>query len=332
MLIFKTLPACMGLLLLAAFPAHAGQYQLMLGQAQSVPIAVPVRNNEMQCHLQLQVSGQEPLERVVKAPLFETQVVIRPEQTGSVRVRWVGLSKRIDTEVINACPTEGETELSVVAGNEGALLVWNALFARLGPAMSECVRSALDVQQVRFAWFDLKAPQASGEDAKIHASLQQCEAFLSRKTAWGEKDPLRHACVLPSGLPSVCEGYYAEPGKSGKVISKKEAIARQLQGQSWTTGVREQPQVKAQRVKRELAEQARIEAQAAAKLEAEAKQQREEEARRQAEAKAQEEQAEAEKVREAEQKEKEEKERLEKRSWFAKTYDDVKQKVRGGAK
>lgn len=312
--------------------AHAGQYQLMVGQAQSVPIAAQVRNNETQCHLQLQVSGQEPVERVVTAPYFETRLVIRPEQVGPVVVRWMGRAKRVDAQLINACPTEGQTELAVVNSNDSILASWNALFARLGPSMSECVRAALQVQQVRYEWFDLKAPQSSGEDAKVNAALQQCEAFLIRTTAWGVKDPMLHACVLASGLKTDCEGYYAEPGPSGKVISKPQAIARQLQGLPWTTGVREHPQVKAQRLHREHAQQLRLQAQAAAQLEAEARQQREEEARQQAQAKALADQAKADEAREAEQKAQEEKERLAKRSWFAKTYDDVKQKIGGGSK
>jgi hypothetical protein len=321
-----------GLGLMAVFPAHAGQYQLMLGQAQSVPIAVPVRNSEAQCHVQLQVAGQPPVERVVKAPLFETRLLIRPDQAGPVLVRWIGTSKRVGGEVVNACPTEGQTELNVVAGNEALVADWNGLFARLGPALSACVRSALDVQQVRYAWFDMRSVQTSGEDAKIDAALQQCDAFVNRAKAWAGKDPARHACALPSGQKTECEGYYAEAGKSGKVISQQQAIAHQLQGLAWTTGVREQPQVKAQRLKREHAEQLRLEAEAAAKLEAEAKLQRDEEARRVAEAKAQEEAAEAEKARVAEQKEKEEKERLENRSWFAKTYDGLKEKAGRGHK
>ncbi len=317
---------------MASCPVFAGQYQLMLGQAQSVPIAASVRNNETQCHLQLQVPGQQVLERVVTAPLFEARVVIRPEQAGPVIVRWMGTAIRNEKGVVNACPTEGQTELAVVTSNERVMAVWNALFTQLGPSMTECVRTAMQTQQVRYEWFDLKAPQTSGEDAKINASLQQCEIFLTRSTAWGAKDPLRHPCALPSGQKTVCEGFYAEPGRSGKVISKQQAIARQLQGLSWTTGVQEQPAVKAQRLKREHAEQVQIEAQAAAKLEAQAKQQRDEEARVAAQVKAEADKAEAEKVREAQQKEQEEKERLEKRSWFTKTYDDLKQKVLGGNK
>ena len=327
MLGFDKLRWWVSLWLGVVFPACAGQYQLMLGQAQTVPIAVPVRNNVSSCHLQLQVSDQPPQERVVKAPLFETRLVIRPEQVGPVVVRWIGASKRVDGEVINACPTEGQTELMAAANNERILADWNALFAKLGPSVSACLRTALELQQVLYSWFDLRAPQSSGDDAKINASLQACESFVTRTTAWGGKDPMRHPCVLASGLKTQCEGYYAEPGKSGQVITQQQAIARQLQGLAWTTGVREQPQAKAQRLQREQAEQRRLEAQAAAKLEAEAKQQRDEEARRVAEAKAQEEQAEAEKAREAEQKEKEEKERLEKRSWFAKTYDGLKEKA-----
>lgn len=329
---FNMLRGGWGLGLMVALCAHAGQYQLMLGQTQTVPVAVPVRNQETQCHVQLQVPGQAPVERVVKAPLFETRLEIRPEQAGPVLVQWIGTAKRVGGEVINACPSEGQTEFQAVTGNAKLLNVWQAVFSKLGPPMAVCFRTAMELQQIRHEWFDPQASQTSGEDAKINFALTQCESFVNRSTAWGSKDPLRHACVLASGLKTACEGYYAEPGAAGKVISKQQAIARHLQGLPWVTGVREQLQVKAQRLKREHAEELRLEAQAAAQREAEAKQQREEEARQIAEAKAQEEQAEAEKAREAEQKEKEEKERLEKRSWFAKTYDGVKAKVGLGGK
>ena len=332
MLGFNNLRACWGLGLMLALSAQAGQYQLMLGQAQTVPVAVPVRNQETRCHVQFQVPGQPPVERIVKAPLFEAPLVIRPEQAGPVLVQWIGTAKRVGAEVINACPSEGQTVFQAVTGNASLLSVWQTVFSRLGPPMAACVRAAMDVQQIRHEWFDPQAPQTSGEDAKINAALAQCESFVNRATAWGSKDRLRHACVLGSGLKTECEGYYAEPGAAGKVISQQQAIARQLQGLPWVTGVRENLQVKAQRLKREHAEQLRLEAQAAAQREAEAKQQREEETRQIAEAKTQQEQAEAEKVREAEQKEKEEKERLEKRSWFAKTYDGVKAKVGLGTK
>lgn len=328
MLGLQQMRGCVVACLLGAAQGHAGQYQLMLGQAQSIPIAAQVRNNEAQCHLQLQVSGQPPIERVVKAPLYETRLVIRPEQAQPLLVRWIGTSKRSEDGVVNACPTEGQTEFAVVSSNDVVLAQWRGLFERLGPSMTACFRSALDVQQVRHEWFDLRSNQSSAEDAKINLALQQCEVFLTRTTAWGAKDPARHACVL-SGLKTECEGYYAEPSAKGpaRIISRQQAIALQLQGLPWTTGVREQPTVRNQRLKREQAEQLRLQAKEAARLEAEAKQQRDEQARQQAEAKALADKAEAEQAREAEQKAQEEKERLEKRSWFAKTYDDLKQKV-----
>ena len=333
MLGLKIMRGCWVWCLLGAAQVHAGQYQLLMGQAQSVPIAAQVRNNEAQCHLQLQVSGQPPIEREVKAPLYETRLVIRPEQVQPVQVRWIGTSKRNEDGLVNACPTEGETEFAVVSSNDAVLAQWRGLFDRLGPSMTACIRSALDVQQVRHEWFDLRSNQTSGEDAKINLALQQCEVFLTRTTAWGAKDPARHACVL-SGLKTECEGYYAEPSAKGpvRIISQQQAIARQLQGLPWTTGVREQATARNLRLKREQAEQLRLQAIETARLEAEAKQLRDEQARQEAEAKALADKAEAEKAQEAEQKAQEEKERLEKRSWFAKTYDDLKEKVGKGGK
>jgi len=287
---------------------------------------VPVRNMETRCHLQLQVAGQPPVEQVVSAPLFEARLAIQPDQPGPLRVRWIGSARLINGEVVNACPTEGQTELYAAAGNEDLVANWNQLFMKLGPALSACVRMALEVQQVRYEWYDLRATPSSAEDAKIQSALQQCEAFQARSTAWGSKERERHACVLASGVTSACEGYFAVPGKSLQIISQKEAIARQLQGLPWTTGVRELAQARVGRLKREQTEQQRREAEAAAEVQAQAKREQEEEAKRQVEAKALADQAEAQRVREAEQKEKEEKERLENRSWLSKTYDGIKQK------
>jgi hypothetical protein len=49
--------------------AWAGQYVLLAGQTQTVPVAVRVVNGETRCNLRISVPGQADVERVVQALL-----------------------------------------------------------------------------------------------------------------------------------------------------------------------------------------------------------------------------------------------------------------------
>lgn len=258
-----------GLLWLCAAPgAWAGQYVLQAGQTQTVPVAARVVNGETRCHLRISVPGQADVERVVQAPFFDTELAITPQDVESVTVRWQGQARRINDQVVNGCPTQGETRFKVVSNNALTRAVWAGMLAQLPPAKADCVRTAFELDRVRPEWFDFNDPQPSGEDAKIDRAFAQCEAFLARPKAWGAQSPQDHACTV-AGVKTRCEGFFTA-SVNGKVqtISREAAIQRQLQNLPWSSGVREIASVRTARIQQEKDRVARAAAQEAAKLQA----------------------------------------------------------------
>ena len=258
-----------GLLWLCAAPlAWAGQYVLQAGQTQTVPVAARVVNGETRCNLRISVPGQADVERVVQAPFFDTAVAITPQDEESVTVRWQGQARRINDQVVNGCPTQGETRFMVVSSNALTRAVWAGMQAQMPPAKADCLRIAFELDRVRPEWFDFNDPQPSGEDAKIDRAFAQCEAFLARPKAWGAQSPQGHACTV-AGIKTRCEGFFTA-NVNGKVqtISREAAIQRQLQNLPWSTGVREIASVRASRIQQEKDRVARAAAEEAAKLQA----------------------------------------------------------------
>jgi len=241
-----------GLLWLCAAPwAWAGQYVLQAGQTQTVPVAARVLNGETRCNLRISVPGQADVERVVQAPFFDTAVAITPQDEEFVTVRWQGQARRINDQVVNGCPTQGEARFKVVSNNALTRAMWAGMQAQLPTAKADCVRTAFALERVRPEWFDFTDPQPSGEDAKIERAFAQCEAFLAQPKAWGTQSPQGHACTV-AGLKTRCEGFFTAR-VDGKVqtISREVAIQRQLQNLPWSTGVREMASVKAARIQQE---------------------------------------------------------------------------------
>jgi hypothetical protein len=258
-----------GLLWLCAAPvAWAGQYVLQAGQTQSVPVAARVVNGETRCNLRISVPGQADVERVVQAPFFDTAVVLTPQDEEVLTVRWQGQARRINDQVVNGCPTQGETRFKVVSSNALTRAVWAGMQAQLPPAKADCLRTAFELDRVRPEWFDFNDPQPSGEDAKIDRAFAQCEAFLARPKAWGTQSPQGHACTV-AGIKTQCEGFFTA-SVNGKVqtISREAAIQRQLQNLPWSTGVREIASVRTARIQQEKDRVARAAAEEAAKLQA----------------------------------------------------------------
>ena len=258
-----------GLLWLCAAPgAWAGQYVLQAGQTQTVPVAARVVNGETRCHLRISVPGQADVERVVQAPFFDTELTITPQDVETVTVRWQGQARRINDQVVNGCPTLGETRFTVVDSNDQTRAVWEAMQAQLVPAKTDCLRTAFALQRVRPEWFDFNDPQTTGEDAKIIQSFAQCEAFLARPKAWGSQSPQSHACTV-AGIKTRCEGFFTT-NVNGKVqaISRETAIQRQLLNLPWGSGVREIASVRASRILDEKNRLAQAAAEEAAKLQA----------------------------------------------------------------
>jgi len=258
-----------GLLWLCAAPwAWAGQYVLQAGQTQTVPVAARVVNGETRCNLRISVPGQADVERVVQAPFFDTAMAITPLNEEFVTVRWQGQSRRINDQVVNGCPTQGETRFKVVSSNALTRAVWAGMQAQLAPAKAECVRTAFELDRVRPEWFDFNDPQPSVEDARIDRAFVQCEAFLARPKAWGTQSPQSHACTV-AGVKTRCEGFFST-SVNGKVqtISREAAIQMQLQNLAWSSGVREIASVRTSRIQQEKDRVAREAAEEAAKLQA----------------------------------------------------------------
>lgn len=258
-----------GLLWLCAAPwAWAGQYVLQAGQTQTVPVAARVVNGETRCNLRISVPGQADVERVVQAPFFDTAMSITPLNEESVTVRWQGQSRRINDQVVNGCPTQGETRFKVVSSNALTRAVWAGMQAQLTPAKAECVRTAFELDRVRPEWFDFNDPQPSVEDARIDRAFVQCEVFLARPKAWGTQNPQSHACTV-AGVKTRCEGFFST-SVNGKVqtISREAAIQMQLQNLAWSSGVREIASVRTSRIQQEKDRVAREAAEEAAKLQA----------------------------------------------------------------
>ena len=131
-----------GLLWLFAAPwAWAGQYVLQAGQTQTVPVAARVINGETRCNLRISVPGQADVERVVQAPFFDTAVAITPQDEEFVTVRWQGQARRINDQVVNGCPTQGEARFKVVSNNALTRAMWAGMQAQLPTAKADCVRN-----------------------------------------------------------------------------------------------------------------------------------------------------------------------------------------------
>jgi hypothetical protein len=233
-----------------------------------VPVAARVVNGETRCNLRISVPGQADVERVVQAPFFDTAMALTPLDEESVTVRWQGQSRRINDQVVNGCPTQGETRFKVVSSNALTRAVWASMQAQLSPAKAECVRTAFELDRVRPEWFDFNDPQPSGEDARIDRAFAQCEAFLARPKAWGTQSQQNHACTM-AGVKTRCEGFFSA-SENGKVqtISREAAIQMQLQNLPWSSGVREIASVRTSRIQQEKDRVAREAAEDAAKLQA----------------------------------------------------------------
>lgn len=254
--------------LLAAPVAWAGQYVLLAGQTNTVPVSARVLNGEQVCNLLITLPGQVTFEAQVRAPFFDTRVTLTPFAEETVTVHWRGQFRRGPDGAVNACPTEGQAQFKVVPNIDLTRAVWTGMMAQLPPAKVDCLRAALAYDQVRPESFDFTDPQISAEDAKIQRAFVQCDAFLGQKKAWGSQNPQSHACTV-AGVQTRCEGFFSAHlnGKS-QVISKDVAIQRQLQGLPWTTGVREIAAVRSARIQQEKDRVAQLAAEEAAKLQA----------------------------------------------------------------
>jgi hypothetical protein len=308
--------------------AWAGQYVLVAGQANTVPVSARVLNGEQVCNLEITVPGQPPFERVVRAPFFNTRIAITPGNEASVLVQWRGLPRRTPEGVINACPTQGDLAFKVVRDNALTQAVWSAMLAQLSSAKAECVRLGLVHEKVRPEWFDFNDARPSAEDLRIQQVFNQCDAFLARPKAWGAQNPAGHACTMSGGIKTRCEGFFsAQVNGKTQVISKEVAIQMQMSQQPWSTGVREIAGAKNKRMQQEQERVARLEAEEVARVKAieDARLLAEKQAEdaKLAEQRAFQSKIDALKAQIAEEKIRKEKERIENRNWLLKQVDKL---------
>jgi len=308
--------------------AWAGQYVLVAGQANTVPVSARVLNGEQVCNLEITVPGQPPFERVVRAPFFDTRIAITPGNEASVLVQWRGLSRRTADGVVNACPTQGDLAFNVVRDNALTRAVWSAMLAQLSPAKAECVRVGMVHEKIRPEWFDFNDARPSAEDLRIQQVFNQCDAFLARPKAWGAQSPAGHACTLAGGIQTRCEGFFsAQVNGKTQVITQAVAIQMQLSNQPWSTGVREITGAKNKRIQAEKDRVARLEAEEAAKIkaieDARLLAEKQVEEAKLAEQRATQAKIDALKAQIAEDKIRKEKERIENRNWLLKQMDKL---------
>lgn len=314
--------------LLAVPMAWAGQYVLLAGQANTVPVSARVLNGEQVCNLEITVPGQPPFERVVRAPFFDTRIVLTPGNEATVLVQWRGLSRRTLEGVVNACPTQGDMAFKVVRDNVLTQAVWSAMLTQLTSAKAECLRVGMAHEKVRPEWFDFNDARPSAEDLRIQQVFNQCDAFLARPKAWGAQNPAGHACTLPGGIKTRCEGVFnAQVNGKTQVVTQEVAIQMQMSNQPWSTGVREIAGAKNRRIQQEQERVARLEAEEAARIQAiedtrlNAEKQAEE--AKLAEQRAFQAKIDALKTQIAEEKARKEKERIENRFWLLKQVDKL---------
>lgn len=315
---------------LASLPVQAGQFALVQGRTQTLPVLADVRNTLQQCHLRIEVEGQAPLQRTVQAPGYAAMVEVTPVGEDPVRVRWQGKATRdARGEVINPCPTAGEAVYPVLPSLAPLPLQWQAWLASRTPAMAACLRTGLPKVGVDTERFDLRDPQFSVGDARIRRLEADCEGFVALPRAWGTQDETRHACTLAGGFRTFCEGVYRLPPQGrqrGTQISAEQAFERHLAGLGFVTEVREHTPTRQAREQRLAREKARAEAQEAERIKAEAEARQREEAERvareQAEAEARKAAAEARRKKAEEDKARAEEERKARRNVVQRLWED----------
>ena len=324
---------------LASPGLQAGEYALQQGRTQTLTVLADVRNGLPQCHLRIEIEDLPPLQRTVQAPRYAADIELTPAGHEPLQVRWQGQATRdARGEVINPCPTAGETTVAVLPSLAPLRAQWQAWLDAKPAPLAACLRMGLPMVGVDTGRFDLSQPQASVGDARIRRITDACEHFVALPRAWGAQDETRHACTL-AGSRTFCEGVYRLPAQGrqrGAQISASQALERHLAGLRFETELREHTPTRVAREQRLAREKARAEAEAAARLKAEEEARQREEAERvareQAEAQARKAAAEAARKKAEEDKARAEEERKANRNAVQRIWEDeVLGRLRGGS-
>ena len=312
--------------LLAGATAWAGQYRLLVGQPNRVPVGIEVRNAETLCNVEIRINGGPPIQQRVSAPDFMAWLVLTPQQSGVTQVSWRGVFYRnTKDELVNPCPVMGQTRFMASQSHADLGPAWQAFWVEREPRLLQCLKDALQLQSMRTEGFDLQDPVPSVMDKVLARSEQQCERFLQIKRPWGSAPTLGHDCVI-GGLKTRCDGFYTSPGGKGPRLNEVQALAKHLAGEPLVAVHAESmavQQARARAIKaaadKALAEEnAKIEAFKMAMAEQKAREEAERQARLQAE--------EAERQRKIKAAEAREREWLENRPWLVRKLSRIQPK------
>lgn len=303
----------------------AGQFRLQVGQLNRVPVGIEVRNAETLCNVEISIEGGPTFEQRVSAPDFMAWLTLTPTQAGPVKVSWRGVFHRNEKdELFNACPTMGQTRLMATTGNADLRGDWQTHWLEVGPAMAQCVQTALRLQGLSTDWYDRRDAMGSVMDRVIARSERQCERFVQIKTPWGSEPMAQHACQL-GGLKTRCEGYYLADGK-GPRLSHEQALAQHMSGMRVTAHHAESRAAQQARAKAAQLAKEKAEAEEAARVEAFKRALAEQKKREEAEQEAKRLEAEAERQRQVKAAEQREREWLENRPWLVRKLSRIQPK------
>lgn len=303
----------------------AGQFRLQVGQVNRVPIGIEVRNAETQCNVEISVDGGPTIQQRVSAPDFMAWLTLVPTQAGAVQVSWRGVFYRSEKdELFNACPTMGQTRLMASSGNADLQDDWQSYWRGMGPAMAQCLQTAIRLQGLSTDWFDRRDAVASVMDRVIARTERQCERFVQIKTPWGQEPMAQHACQL-GGLKTRCEGHYMVDGK-GPRLNFEQAVRQHLSGARVTAHHAESPVAQQARARAARLAQEKAEAEEAARVEGFKRALAEQKKREEAEQEAKRVEAEAERQRQIKAAEQREREWLESRPWLVRKLSRVQPK------
>lgn len=306
--------------------AWAGQYRLLPGQANRVPVGIDVRNHETLCNVEIQVQGDPPFQQRVRAPDFIAWLVLTPVHAGELTVSWRGVFHRTEQdELINACPTMGSTRFRIGANHADIVADWQKQWQAMSPPMAACMQEALRLLEVATSAFDRQDPVGSPHDRAVERARQSCESLLALKTPWGPQPRIGHACTL-NGRATRCDGYYTSALAGATRLDDRQAIARILQGESVRAAHAESRATIAARQRAEQAARAKAEAEEAARVEAFKLALAEQKKREQLQEQERQRQAEEERQRKIKAAEQREREYLENRPWLVRKLSRVQPK------
>ncbi|MEY2621592.1 MAG: IgA receptor precursor [Pseudomonadota bacterium] len=317
---------CVLLALWAGAAAWAAQYRLQVGQMNQVPVGIDVRNAETLCNVEIRVDGGPPFQQRVRAPEFMAWLVLTPVQSGPVLVTWRGVFYRNERdELVNPCPTQGQTRFMAGPGNADLQQDWRAWWASQDPAQTQCMQKVLSLWSIKTDWLDRRDPEPALPGKLLARSQSQCERFVQIKTPWGAEPMASHSCTW-RGLKTRCEGYYTPAGGKGPRLNYEQALAMHLSGTPLQAGHAESVAAQQARARAAKAAADKALAEENARVEAFKQALAEQKAREEAQRLAQQQAAEEERQKKIKAAEQREREWLENRPWLVRKLSRVQPK------